>query len=109
MKNVFVFLIFVVALVGIIGLTYLNIQAQEKLAVIQQQTAPVKTTIAPDGSDPVLNPDNWHRAIFNGVEHTIYTGPGVICGWKPAPQPPKKVEKKAEEKPADPPKEPAKK
>jgi hypothetical protein len=51
----------------------------------------------------ILDPDNWHKAIFNGVEYTIYTGPGTILtkGWappqgpaKPALPPPKAAEPK---------------
>jgi len=48
----------------------------------------------------ILDPDNWHRAIFNGVEYTIYTGPGQILtkGWAPQaaakPAPSKAVEPK---------------
>jgi len=26
----------------------------------------------------VLNPQNWHRAIFNKAEWVIYTGPGTV-------------------------------
>ena len=28
--------------------------------------------------DMVLDPKNWHKAVFNKVEWTIYTGPGTI-------------------------------
>ena len=30
-------------------------------------------------SEEILQPDNWHTAIFNGVKYTIYTGPGEVA------------------------------
>ena len=47
-----------------------------------------------DTSDQkIVQPENWHTAIFNGVEYTIYTGPGQVMyrrnlqpAAKPAPK-----------------------
>jgi hypothetical protein len=58
-----------------------------------------------------LNPENWHTAIYKGVEYTVYTGPGQVLAtrWakpaaEPKPPPPKPTESKpAEAKPAAPP------
>jgi len=36
----------------------------------------------------ILDPKNWHTAIFNGVNYTIYTGPGDIAGARWANQSP---------------------
>ena len=47
----------------------------------------------------ILQPENWHTAVYSGVEYTIYTGPGqaMMTRWaKPA------VAKPAAEKPAEP-------
>jgi len=30
----------------------------------------------PATDEQVLNPQNWHKAIFNKAEYVIYTGPG---------------------------------
>ncbi|MGD0898523.1 MAG: hypothetical protein ABR915_11850 [Thermoguttaceae bacterium] len=35
----------------------------------------------------VLQPENWHRAIFNGMEFAVYTGPGQAIFTRWAPQP----------------------
>ena len=32
----------------------------------------------PATDDQVLNPLNWHKAIFNKAEYVVYTGPGQI-------------------------------
>jgi len=32
----------------------------------------------PATDEQVLNPQNWHKAIFNKVEWVIYTGPGTV-------------------------------
>jgi hypothetical protein len=50
----------------------------------------------------ILNSENWHTAIYKGVEYTVYTGPGQVLAtrWaKPAAEP-KPPEKPAEPKPA---------
>jgi hypothetical protein len=50
-----------------------------------------------------LAPENWHTAIYKGVEYTIYTGPGqaLATRWaKPAVEPKPAAEKPAESKPA---------
>jgi hypothetical protein len=52
----------------------------------------------------ILNPENWHTAIYKGVEYTVYTGPGqaLATRWaKPAAEP-KPPETPAEPKPAEP-------
>jgi hypothetical protein len=38
--------------------------------------------------EQVREPGNWHRAIFNNWEYTVYTGPGQIqpTRWIPPPQ-----------------------
>jgi hypothetical protein len=54
----------------------------------------------------VLNGENWHTAIYKGVEYTVYTGPGQVLAtrWaKPAAEPKPPAEKPAEAKPASPP------
>jgi hypothetical protein len=49
----------------------------------------------PATDEQVLNPQNWHKAIFNKAEYVIYTGPGqfMFHHWvepsKPAVAPPK--------------------
>jgi len=52
----------------------------------------------------ILQPGNWHTAVFNGVEFTIYTGPGQVLQtrWAAAPQatPPAEGTEKPAEKPA---------
>ena len=51
----------------------------------------------------ILNPENWHTAIYKGVEYTVYTGPGqaLATRWaKPAAEP-KPAAKPAEPKPAE--------
>lgn len=30
----------------------------------------------------IVNPDNWHIAIYNGIEFTIYVGPGQVISQK---------------------------
>jgi hypothetical protein len=52
----------------------------------------------------ILDPDNWHKAIFNGVEYTIYTGPGQILtkGWAPQAAAKPAPSKAAEPKPLAP-------
>lgn len=61
-------------------------------------TAKAKTV----SNEEVLNPENWHRAIFNGIEHNIYTGPGTIVSTKWAVPPPMTAPKaKAEPKKDD--------
>jgi hypothetical protein len=53
----------------------------------------------------ILNGDNWHTAIYKGVEYTVYTGPGqaLATRWaKPAAEPKPPPEKPAEPKPAEP-------
>jgi hypothetical protein len=39
----------------------------------------------PVTDDEVLNPQNWHKAIFNKAEYVIYTGPGQLMfhHWPP--------------------------
>jgi hypothetical protein len=32
----------------------------------------------PATDEQVLNPQNWHKAIFNKIEYVIYTGPGQV-------------------------------
>jgi|SRR5208283_2357372 len=32
----------------------------------------------PATDEQVLNPQNWHKAIFNKAEWVIYTGPGAV-------------------------------
>ena len=32
----------------------------------------------PATDEQVLNPQNWHKAIFNKIEWVVYTGPGQI-------------------------------
>ena len=47
----------------------------------------------------VVQGENWHTAIYNGVEYTVYTGPGQVLATRwaaPAPKttpPPIKPEK----------------
>ncbi len=55
----------------------------------------------------VVSPENWHTAIYEGVEYTVYTGPGQVLAtrWaKPAAEPKpaaKPAAKPAEAKPAE--------
>ncbi len=39
----------------------------------------------PASDEQVLNPQNWHKAIFNKMEFVIYTGPGqaMMHHWVP--------------------------
>ena len=39
----------------------------------------------PATDEQVLNPQNWHKAIFNKAEYVIYTGPGQLMfhHWPP--------------------------
>jgi hypothetical protein len=48
----------------------------------------------------ILQPENWHKAIYNGVEYTIYTGPGQVLATRWAP-PPQKAGAKLGAKPAE--------
>jgi hypothetical protein len=32
----------------------------------------------PATDEDVLNPQNWHKAIFNKAEWVVYTGPGTV-------------------------------
>jgi hypothetical protein len=32
----------------------------------------------PATDEQVLNPQNWHKAIFNKAEFVVYTGPGTV-------------------------------
>ena len=50
--------------------------------------------------EKILYPENWHTAVYKGVEYTVYTGPGQVLAtrWaKPAAEP-KSSEKPAESK-----------
>ncbi len=54
--------------------------------------------------EKVLSSENWHTAIYQGVEYTVYTGPGqaLATRWaKPAAAPKPPLEKPAEAKPAE--------
>jgi len=31
----------------------------------------------------ILQGENWHRAVFNGMEYTVYTGPGQVLATRP--------------------------
>ena len=45
----------------------------------------------PATDEEVLNPLNWHKAIFNKAEYVVYTGPGQVMfhHWvEPAPAKP---------------------
>jgi len=45
----------------------------------------------PATDEQVLNPQNWHKAIFNKAEYVVYTGPGsaMFHHWvEPAVKPP---------------------
>jgi hypothetical protein len=49
----------------------------------------------------ILQPENWHTAVYKGVEYTIYTGPGQVMLNRLAPAQPRGPEMKpAESKPA---------
>ena len=58
--------------------------------VTEQETAPAPKVVT---EQDVLNPDNWHRAIYNEIEYSIYTGPGVVvfAKWAGPYTPPKAV------------------
>lgn len=51
---------------------------------IAQRMLEDKTTL----DDRILKSENWHTAIFNGVEFTVYTGPGQVMAtrWVPTPK-----------------------
>ncbi len=55
----------------------------------------------------ILQGQNWHTAVFNGVEYTIYTGPGQVLAtrWAQTPAETASPEKKPEKSPATPRKE----
>ena len=48
---------------------------------VDQKAAQMLINDAQALDEAVLNPRHWHVAIFNGVEYTVYTGPGqaVFC------------------------------
>jgi hypothetical protein len=54
-------------------------------------TSMTKVPIITD--EQVLNPENWHKAIFNKAEFVIYTGPGQLMfhHWVPPQVQPKTV------------------
>jgi len=67
---------------------------------VNQALAAEKTTT----DQKVLNAENWHTAIYKGVEYTVYTGPGqaLATRWaKPAAEVKPSAEKPAEAKPAE--------
>jgi len=36
--------------------------------------------------EKILQGENWHTAVFNGMEYTVYTGPGQVLATRPAPE-----------------------
>jgi hypothetical protein len=66
---------------------------------VKQSQAADKLT----ADEKILNSENWHTAVYKGVEYTVYTGPGQVLAtrWaKPAAEP-KSSEKPAEPKPTE--------
>ncbi len=48
-------------------------------ALVPQRMAQAMIDGTQSVREAVLQPQHWHSAIFNGVEYTIYTGPGDIA------------------------------
>ena len=122
MKRIFVSLAACVALLagvwlalGVLNLVMAQTKEKEKEKsytltasqweeLVQKRINQALATDKMTADQKVLNPENWHTAIYKGVEYTVYTGPGqaLATRWAKAvaePKPP--AEKPAESKPAE--------
>ena len=53
---------------------------QERIAA-----ALAKEKAQPVSDKQILQADNWHTAIYKGVEYTVYTGPGQVMATRLVP------------------------
>ncbi len=104
MKRLTVVLITCCALTGTIGLALgiafgQNAEKDKKVSYTKEQwqallSQKIAEEVEKSGlrvavtDEQIRDPGNWHRAIFNNWEYTIYTGPGQIqqSRWIPPPQ-----------------------
>ena len=68
---------------------------QERIAM-----ALAKEKAQPVSDKQILLADNWHTAIYKGVEYTVYTGPGQVMATRLVP--PKTQPKPSDGKPPKP-------
>jgi hypothetical protein len=101
MKRVVLFLISSAVVVGAgwLALDLASGQSKEKSITLTEQQwedliqKRVAQALAKDqvSHERIVQSQNWHRAIFNGVEYTVYTGPGQVLAtrWAQVPAQPK--------------------
>lgn len=71
---------------------------------VQKRVAQTQSKDGPDLDKKILQPENWHTAVYSGIEYTVYTGPGqvMMARWaKPSPIAKPAAEKPTEPKPAE--------